>query len=426
MEIAIFVGTTLILPSCGATLAILSLSLRSEHPAIHEVKERGYKVNMGFVVEHDGVWREGDEAFGYLNSFLRKGGILQLILAGMSTNQFVSKISYRFLVLARYMVLLAQGLTLINLGDEASDQRYQTISRLTRIGLLLSILLIAYSIYDRLHGADKWAVFYTLIVFCGSCGFYYWLILRHRNLEGLLRKLDIGGWLAFSLFLLYFLILVNAVDPLVTRRFIGVLLCVPVIGLLFRLARVYGRKTRKAGPLRFFAWVPVATLLFAVVPGFIAGPFYSGIAGWVIRANEEDPIRITGLKLINASGDAHWLPPAVFQPHGQIGRFERAFLAIPGESAASFVKFAFETYVRIYPQLEKGKFPHQWALGDVAYPTHSLQKYNTEQLAAHFAPEDVVRIDRMVEVYDISGNQVSSAASASYPITELIAVQNPE
>ena len=33
---------------------------------------------------------------------------------------------------------------------------------------------------------------------------------------------------------------------------------------------------------------------------------------------------------------------------------------------------------------ERGNFPHQWALGDFAYPTHSLQKYETKALAEAF------------------------------------------
>lgn len=392
------------------------ISLRSNDKDIESVRERGFKVNRGFVVEHDGEWLEGDLAFSYLNSLMRGDGFLQKILGWIARRRQLGAVFYRLLVFGRYLVLVLQGLTLIDLDANSSPTRHPKLARAVRICLALSLTLLLYSAVAHTHSGNHWAALYassvTLLSFLG----FLWTIQRPKNIENLLRKLSKGGWWPFLIFLLVFLAVVNAGTPIALRRFLGFFWSVPVWGLLIVYAR---RACRLSSSRNSIAWLPATAFLFAAVPGFMAGPFYGGIAGWVIRASETDPVHVSGYKLINSKGQSHWLSHAFFQPHGQIGRFERAFRAMPNATERDFFVFAFETYKRSYPGIVAGNFPHQWALGALAYPTHSLQKYDTDVLARDFPPSDIVAIERTLEIYDFKGRLLEIQTLGRYEIEDL-------
>ncbi len=392
------------------------ISLRSEHPEIEAIRARGFKVNRGFVVEHDGVWLEGDKAFGYLNLLMRGNGIAQKLLINIAKRPRLGALFYRCLVLGRYMVLALQGLTLIDLDSTSKPSRYRHVARVTRLGLALSIPILLFSMAPHFLAGDRWRGLYSVLVFVLVTTVYLWSIRKNENVENALRILSSGRWQPFLILLVGYLFVVNAGSPLSLRRFLGFFLSAPVWGLFV----LYGvRYFRRSSPRSWLAWLPAAAFLFAAVPGFIAGPFYGGIAGWVIRYDATKPVTISGYKLVNSQGQKHWLNHAIFQPHGQIGRFRRAYRAMPDTKEEDFVRFAFETYLRIYPGITRGHYPHQWALGDFAYPTHSLQKYNTEILADNFAPDNVVSIERVVEEYDFSGNLIERRVIMIYEVDEL-------
>ncbi|MEO9650452.1 MAG: hypothetical protein ABJ360_12870 [Roseobacter sp.] len=92
---------------------------------------------------------------------------------------------------------------------------------------------------------------------------------------------------------------------------------------------------------------------------------------------------------------------------------------MPNSNEQDFVRFAFQTYARIFPSLVDGVYPHQWALGDFAYPTHSLQKYGPEILAKDLAPDDIMAIEYVSDVYDISRPLLEATLLKMYMIEGL-------
>lgn len=396
------------------------ISLRSDHADVQNIRARGYRVNRGFVVEHDGTWLEGDKAFSYLNLLMRGNGLAQKFLIQIAKKPRLSAVFYRFLVFGRYLLLVLQGLTLIDLENKSRPSRYRLLARVTRLCLALCFPLLLFSAITHFIAGDRWAGLYTILVLVLLAAGFRWALQRNEHVEGLLKELSRGGWKPFLIALTVFLFIVNAGTPIGLRRFLGFFLAAPVWGLLV----MYGsRAFRLSRSRNWLVWLPAAAFLFAAIPGVIVGPFYGGIAGWVIKADTTKPVRISGYQLVNEQGETHWLNHAIFQPHGQIGRFRRAFRAMEDGSEEAFVRFAFETYVRIFPGIANGHFPHQWALGDYAYPTHSLQKYDTESLGRDFAPDNIAAIQMVHELYDHAGNLISTKVSKSYNIEELTSVR---
>lgn len=244
---------------------------------------------------------------------------------------------------------------------------------------------------------------------------YFWAIQKDQNIERLMKKFSLGKWKTFIIFLVVFLIIINAGHDGLIRRFLGFFNSAPIWGLFLLYA---AKAWKKRGLRSWIIWLPAVGFLFSAIPGLQLGSFFGGISGWVIRAEKSDPIHIGGYKLVNKNEETHWLAHAIFQPHGQIGRFRRAFLAMPNTGEREFMQFSFETYKRIFPGIERGNFLHQWALGDFAYPTHSLQKYDTKVLAEHFRPKDIVEIIKVSEKYNYEGVAIEKKIKHRLKITE--------
>lgn len=118
------------------------ISLRSDHEDVADVFARGFRVNRGFVIEHNGEWFEGDKAFSYLNLLLNANSFQAKLLIYVSRRARLSIILYRLLVFGRFATLLLQGLSLLDKKKDAGFYRYKSVARLTRIAALLSVPLL--------------------------------------------------------------------------------------------------------------------------------------------------------------------------------------------------------------------------------------------------------------------------------------------
>lgn len=66
-----------------------------------------------------------------------------------------------------------------------------------------------------------------------------------------------------------------------------------------------------------------------------------------------------------------------------------------------------------------GTFLHQWALGAAAYPTHNLQKYETEALSGDFHSDAIVAIERSLGTYSFEGELIQAQSLGRNEIGEL-------
>jgi hypothetical protein len=196
-------------------------------------------------------------------------------------------------------------------------------------------------------------------------------------------------------YVIVWLTAVNLFDMVPFRRFAGFIAILPLIAVALDLYRLHHRS---AG--RVPAALPLVTLVFAFFPGLYLAPFYGGIFGWTAQVDRSKPVVVAGYKLVNQDGEEIWYNHEFFQPITQNGRFRRAFLSgIPDE--AKFVQFMFDNYRRIYPMLETGRMPHEWALGHLAYPSHNLSDSNALDYVGRFEPSKITSIEYVSESYTL-------------------------
>ena len=187
-------------------------------------------------------------------------------------------------------------------------------------------------------------------------------------------------------------------------RVVAFIVATPLLAITIELYRHYAKRPH-VGAIP--ALVPMVLIIAALTPGLYIPPYYGGIAGWTMEVDREKPIDVTGYKLVNDIGQEIWLNHAFLQPHTQNGRFRRAYLN-SGRSESDYMGFLFSNYVRIYPMLERGRLPHQYALGTFAYPPHNLSDNNALDYVGDFSPERIVAIRRVSEYYDWNGERIGS------------------
>ena len=145
------------------------------------------------------------------------------------------------------------------------------------------------------------------------------------------------------------------------------------------------------------------------------GAIFGGISGWVIVADKENPIVLSGIKFVNNDGATIWqtLP---LQPTTQVGRFYRAYVGSGTGSRSDYLRFIFSNYKRIYPTIEKGTLPHEKRLGKFSYPPHSLVKSNAKDYVGVFSPERLRSIRFEKEYYDWEGELLKRDISTSITV----------
>ena len=84
------------------------------------------------------------------------------------------------------------------------------------------------------------------------------------------------------------------------------------------------------------------------------------------------------------------------------------------------MQFMFENYAHIYPTLEGGRMPHEWALGRFAYPSHNLSDSNARDYVGRFAPNRIVEIRVVTEYYSRDGKFLRVEKSEGYHPKALI------
>jgi hypothetical protein len=212
------------------------------------------------------------------------------------------------------------------------------------------------------------------------------------------------------------LLVVNSFDQVALRRIAAFIAVFPLISITLRYARKNFRIKGSA------AVVPLCFVIFVTFPGLYLAPFYGGIAGWVSTIDPARPVVVSGYVLVNRAGETVWYNHEFMQPVTMADRLERAFIG-RGVSQRDFMAFMLTTYDRVYPLLEKGWMPTQWALGVLAYPAHNLAARNASDYVGRFAPAEVIEIRHRTELYSRDGKLFSQSDGISYrrPATSPIA-----
>ena len=393
------------------------ISLRDDNPDVARILRSDFNVNSGFVVEHDGKTFHGAGALHYLSTLTEPRNILSRLLSWIGASEKAARLLYPVMVIGRYLLLILQGGALIDRKGVPSrkDMKEGIGSRLVRLGLLL--LAIVSGVRLGLGAAFPLPTEYLISVSAlAALALTTWIVLflRASYARAIYARIRSANWQVVVLYVCSWLLVVNAFDMIAIRRVAGFLAVFPLLGIAVDLYR-----NNRAQVGRVPAAVPFAILVFAFFPGLYLAPFYGGIAGWTLTIDRAQPVSVGGYKLVNEAGEEIWYNHAFFQPISQNGRFLRAFRAAD-LSDQNFMQFMFENYAHIYPTLEGGRMPHEWALGRFAYPSHNLSDSNARDYVGRFAPNRIVEICVVTEYYSRDGKFLRVEKSEGYHPKALI------
>jgi predicted DCC family thiol-disulfide oxidoreductase YuxK len=376
------------------------ISLRSQDTRALKILSSGINVNKGFVIEYEGRLYFGGDAFYLINSLVTRddgfGKIKKIIFSSKKISSFI----YKILTYLRYILLFIIGGTLIGKGGNFNSKElpiYQdiTLLRLIRISALILIAIFAarflYPIPLTLPFRVSIFFILTSLILFSFISFLYDEFVRK-----LVNGLENLNWRNLFVYIAIWFLLISSMDLIALRRIIAFIAILPIIRLAWKIGFKY-QKDSNVGAVG--AWVPFAICIFAFFPSLYVAPFYGGIAGWTLKIDRTQPVRVSGYQLANLEGETVWFNHAFFQPISMDGRLERAFQRVDA-SGDRYMKFIYETYARSYPKLKSGFMPHQFLLGNLAYPTHNLSKNNALDYSDNFSPELISKVIRVDEYYD--------------------------
>lgn len=378
------------------------ISLREETEDVRRILSSGLNVNTGFVVEHDDQVLHGSQAFHYLTTIAEPRNLLSQILFVIGEHPRVTRLLYPLMVLGRYLVLIAQGGTLIEYDQHPWQQpiREGIGPRLVRLSTLLLALVGIARLGVAVHYPLTTLSLLTALLLAG-CTAAAWsrFFSKATYASYLYNRIRNANWSVVIAYIAMWLMIVNSFDIVLFRRVAGFITVIPLTAVAADLYRKHNADPQIG---KIPAGVPFAILLFAFFPGLYLAPFYGGIFGWTAHVDRSLPIVVSGFKLVNRDGDEIWYNHAFFQPVTMNGRFQRAFTDAMPETDV-FVQFMFDNYKRIYPMLETGRMPHEWALGRFAYPSHNLSDSNALDYVDKFEPSKIVGLERVSETYSFDG-----------------------
>ncbi|MEM5471140.1 DCC1-like thiol-disulfide oxidoreductase family protein [Hoeflea sp. AS60] len=391
------------------------ISLREDNDDVRRILASGLNVNSGFVVEHEGKLLHGAQAFHYLNTLSDPKNILSRVLFYVSNHEWLARVLYPLMVLGRYFVLILQGGALIDQRRRPWQEEVKEGlgPRLVRIASLLLIIVGSFRIWlasgrypltDLFQFNVKVLTIASLLVWCA-------LFFRARYAQQIYGRMRHADWLIVCSYIILWFLLVNSMDLIALRRIIGAIALMPLVGIAVELGRS-NYKRSDAGKIP--SWAPLALLVFAFFPGLFLAPFYGGIAGWTLSVDWSRPVLVGGYKLVNKQGEEIWYNHAFFQPVTMDGRFQRAFEVVDPDHEL-LQKFMLDNYKRIYPMLERGRMPHEWALGRLAYPSHNLSDSNALDYVGKFAPDRIAGIRYVLEQYSRAGELIETKGGELFP-----------
>lgn len=422
------------------------ISVRSDDPRILMLEDAGYNLNNGMVVRHKGRIFYGSEAMQVLNRLeqlvsepdYRPGRIMHALYKGLYPVLVLGRFITLFLLgrsmhsravshalphcaaphcytVFRQSVMLMLGFFIACFGLVLVKDNTQLVVQLAQSYFADPLVVMGKEITaDKLsflleHKAPLSQLFVItgfIFTFVIAFSFFIREIFARRLFDAMLQ----GQWLAWLLYIVVSLALVNLLSGIFIRRVAFAIVCLPIAALLVRMALAIYRD-KQGGKLPSFLVMIMACAL--VIPGFYMPPFFDGISGWVVQFDEKPKQHsLTAYKLIRDDGAEQWYSHSLFNPVTMNGRFVFAFRDKGSE--AELVAFMIDNYKRLWPDiLSKGLMPHQMHLGQFGYPPHN--KYNRSFDYKDWAPARIVALEKVTEVKDSDGALISKTILAHYP-----------
>lgn len=365
------------------------LSLRDHPEAVEEFTKRGLNPNNGFGVLYDGEFHYGDKAFALLNAIEHQQSFYATAMHTLTRNKRVAFLLYRVLTVGRYLLLIVQGLPLIDVKRAAvKAETTSNAKTLTSRSLQLTplFLLCCFVIQFFLREEERFRAIAGIAAMMVVYGLLFF------NIPSVSRRVTFvrhGSWQALIAFIGIAFLFGNMTGHVSLSRLFVFCTFFPIFGIAADYILSSTAEERKA---RRPVWIFLALAVFVSFPGLYLAPFYGGISGWTYQVDKAKPIRVSNYELVNTDGDVILYNHAFLEPTTQIGRFHFAFLKSPGQTYESYLTFLFDVYKRRYPLIRDGKLHYQRFLGLLAYPTHNITSNNGHIYTKAFAPERIAEI----------------------------------
>jgi len=168
-------------------------------------------------------------------------------------------------------------------------------------------------------------------------------------------------------FALHFIFIAEIGEMVVIRRFYQMLVMIPLLWIFFDYFK-FKKESYEKKITHGFLYI---TLLCIVLPGLYLPPFFTGIPGWTIEIDKNEPFSIDGVFLIRKDDKEIRYSRAIVNPVNFVSRLNQFFLVKHPDKVHDLLKFYKDVYIKRYDILKEGYMPNEQKLGKLAYPIHN-------------------------------------------------------
>lgn len=186
------------------------------------------------------------------------------------------------------------------------------------------------------------------------------VLLFVKNIKQYLLLVAIG-------LLVHFLFIAEITEYAIFKRVYKLFLMLPLLWIFFDYFKFKKENYEKRVTHGFL----YLTLVFLIVPGLYAPPFFSGIQGWTIEIDKKEPILIEGVFLVRQDGKEIRYTRGITNPINFLQRIDNFFINKHPDKLEELLTFYENIYIKQYSTLKEGKIPSQVIMGNFSYPTHN-------------------------------------------------------
>lgn len=186
------------------------------------------------------------------------------------------------------------------------------------------------------------------------------VLLFVKNIKQYLLLVAIG-------LLVHFLFIAEITEYAIFKRVYKLFLMLPLLWIFFDYFKFKKENYEKRVTHGFL----YLTLVFLIVPGLYAPPFFSGIQGWTIEIDKKEPILIEGVFLVRQDGKEIRYTRGITNPINFLQRIDNFFINKHPDKLEELLTFYENIYIKQYSTLKEGKIPSQVIMGSFSYPTHN-------------------------------------------------------
>lgn len=186
------------------------------------------------------------------------------------------------------------------------------------------------------------------------------VLLFVKNIKQYLLLVVIG-------LLVHFLFIAEITEYAIFKRVYKLFLMLPLLWIFFDYFKFKKENYEKRVTHGFL----YLTLVFLIVPGLYAPPFFSGIQGWTIEIDKKEPILIEGVFLVRQDGKEIRYTRGISNPINFLQRIDNFFINKHPDKLEELLTFYENIYIKQYSTLKEGKIPSQVIMGSFSYPTHN-------------------------------------------------------